>query len=123
VTDWLRITGNYALFAFSVSGANENDVLLPNAPRYKLNGGVTVTRDGFTGGLSVKYVPGFDWAAGIFKGPVPAYTLVNLDASYQLTSQIEMGVNVTNLLDRGHYQLFGGSLLQRRLVAGLTVRF
>jgi outer membrane receptor protein involved in Fe transport len=123
VTDWLRITGNYALFAFSVSGANENDVLLPNAPRYKLNGGVTVTRDGFTGGLSVKYVPGFDWAAGIFKGPVPAYTLVNLDASYQLISQIELGVNVTNLLDRGHYQLFGGSLLQRRLVAGLTVRF
>jgi outer membrane receptor protein involved in Fe transport len=123
VTDWLRITGNYALFAFSVSGANENDVLLPNAPRYKLNGGVTVTRDGFTGGVSVKYVPGFDWAAGIFKGPVPAYTLLNLDASYRLTSQVELGVNVTNLLDRGHYQLFGGSLLQRRLVAGLTVRF
>jgi outer membrane receptor protein involved in Fe transport len=123
VTDWLRIAANYALFDFSVSGANENDVLLPNAPRYKINGGVTVTRDGFTGGVSVKYVPGFDWAAGIFKGPVPAYTLVNLDASYQLTSSIELGLNVTNLLNREHYQLFGGSLLERRAVAGMTVHF
>jgi outer membrane receptor protein involved in Fe transport len=123
VNGWLRLTGNYTWFDFTVSEANENDVLIPNAPRHRVNGGVACTWDDFRMGLTGRYVPTFDWAAGIFKGPVLAYALFNLDASYQLTPQLELGLNITNLLDREHYQLFGGSLLGRRAVLGLTASF
>jgi iron complex outermembrane receptor protein len=120
ITDWLRLNCSWSWFSFSARDANENDVLLPNAPRNRFNGGVTMVWDGFRAGLSGRYAPTFDWAAGIFKGPVLAYALFNLDASYRLTSRLEIGLNVTNLLDREHYQLFGGSLIRRRAVLGMT---
>lgn len=120
LTDWLRLNGSWSWFNFSARDANENDVLLPNAPRNRFNGGVTMVWDGFRAGVSGRYAPTFDWAAGIFKGPVLAYALFNLDASYRLTSRLEIGLNVTNLLDREHYQIFGGSLIRRRAVLGMT---
>jgi outer membrane receptor protein involved in Fe transport len=115
-----QLTANYAYFDFDVQERSANDALLPNAPRHKLNGGVTYRADYFDVAIGAKYVPSFEWAAGIFKGRILAYTLVNLDASYRITDQLELGVNVTNLFDRQHYQIFGGSLIGRRALVRLT---
>jgi outer membrane cobalamin receptor len=73
--------------------------------------------------MTVKYVPSFDWAAGIFKGRILAYTLVDLAGSCRLNDMLELGVNITNLFDKRHYQIFGGSLLHRRALLSLTARF
>ncbi|MEO8168046.1 MAG: TonB-dependent receptor, partial [bacterium] len=99
---------------------NANDVLLPNAPKHKANAAVNYQRDNYQIAVSVKYIPQYDWAAGIYKGPILTYTLVNLSASYQFTHQLGVTLNVTNLLDRRHYQIFGGSLIGRRAVVGMT---
>lgn len=117
------LTGNYSYFAFKILEQNVNDVLLPNAPKHKLNAGVNYQRDAYHVGLSVKYIPTYDWAAGVFKGPILAYALVNLDALYHITPRLDLTLNITNLLDREHYQIFGGSLIGRRALLGMTATF
>jgi iron complex outermembrane receptor protein len=119
-----HVDANYSLFSFEVIEKHQNDVLLPNSPRYKINGSITYTHPaGHEANLSVKYVPGFDWAAGVFRGPINAYTLVNLTGTYILSSSYSINLNVSNLLDRKHYQIFGGSLLGRRAMLTLTASF
>jgi len=111
---WL-VDANFSYFTFEVVERHPNDILLPNSPKYRINGGLTYTHtDGHDIAVKVKYVPGFDWAAGIYRGPIPAYTLVNLGGSYRVTSSTTLNLSVSNVLDRKHYQIFGGSILGRR---------
>ncbi len=70
--------------------------------------------------MSIEYVPTFKWAAGIFRGDILVYTLVNLNAPYRINSILEFGLNVTNLFDRKHYQIFGGSFIGRRAIFSMT---
>ena len=121
-SEW-QLNANYAFFDFKVKEQSANDVLLPNAPKHKVNGGITYRNDTFEFGLSGKYVPRFDWAAGIFKGPILAYALFNLNASYKLAQNLTLGLNITDLLDREHYQIFGGSLIGRRAIMSMTATF
>jgi iron complex outermembrane receptor protein len=115
---------NYAYFDFSIVEQSLGDPIQPNAPRHKMNGTLTYRSGGrFEGSVGVKTVPSFDWAAGIYQGRILAYTLVNLAASYHITNQVQLALNVSNLLDREHYEIFGGSLLRRRAIASTTVTF
>ncbi len=120
VDDHLSVNANYSFFDFKILSKNANDVLLPNAPKHKMNAGVNYQRSDYQVGISAKVIPTYDWAAGIYKGPVLAYTLLNMSASYQISTQIGLSLNVTNLLDREHYQIFGGSLIGRRAILGMT---
>jgi outer membrane receptor protein involved in Fe transport len=123
LTNNWQINGNYAFFDFQIQSQSANDVLLPNAPRHKFNVGLTYSNETLSVGAMVKYLPDFEWAAGIFKGLIKSYTLVNLSASYDLTRALGLGLNVTNLLDDSHYEIFGGSLIGRRGVVSLTAKF
>ncbi len=124
LTNEVLLNGNYSYFDFTIVEQNRNDVLLPNAPRNKLNAGITYRRaGGLECNLSVKYIPSFDWSAGIYQGRILAYTLVNVAAEYPLAEHLRFGVNVSNLFDRVHYEIFGGSLLKRRALASLTATF
>ena len=114
---WL-LRGNYSLYSFEVMEKNLNDVLIPNSPKYRIGGGVTYTHpDGHDAGFNIKYIPSFDWAAGIFQGKIPSYALIDLSGSYHVSENIALTLIVSNLLDREHYEIFGGSLLRRRTVA------
>ncbi len=122
LSEELSLNANYAWFDFNILEQSANDQLMPNAPRNKLNGGVTYRSAlGYEAGITVKYVPSFDWAAGIYQGRILAYTLVDLAARYNITPRIDAGINVSNLFNRVHYEIFGGSLLKRRAIATLTV--
>lgn len=116
----VQLFANYAFFDFTIKEQNENDVLLPNAPDHKVNGGAAYRNGPLEAELSIKYVPGFDWAAGIYKGKILAYALVNTSVSYALNPVFTLGLSVSNILDRDHYQIFGGSLIGRRAVASVT---
>lgn len=124
LSELLTLDLNYAFFDFTVIEKGEKDVLLPNAPKHKVNGGLTYTGPwGLSANLTVKYIPSFDWAAGIYQGKIHAYTLVNFSAVYAFTRNFSAGINVGNLLDRRHYEIFGGSIIGRRAIANLTVQF
>lgn len=120
---WI-VDANYAFFDFTVLEKGQSDVLIPNAPKHKVNGGITYRHpEGYQVGVSAKYVPSFDWAAGIYQGRILAYSLLNLSASYQMSEHLQLGLNVTNLLDRKHYQIFGGSFIRRRAILSMTATF
>jgi hypothetical protein len=38
-----------------------------------------------------------------------------------LTKRLTLGVDVANLFDNAHYEMFGGDVLRRRALAHLTV--
>jgi len=63
------------------------------------------------------------WAAGNFQGYVPASEFVNLSAGYRISNNLRIHGTATNLLDQERFQLYGGSVIGRRVVAGLTAKF
>jgi hypothetical protein len=65
-------------------------------------------------------VSAFDWVSGVYAGRVPAYGIADARASVPLGRGTTLGVDVTNLLDHAHYQMFGGDFLRRRALAYLT---
>ncbi len=116
------IDANYSQFNFEIIKKDPKDYLLPNSPKYKMNFGVTyLMHGGHDISVKVKYVPSFPWAAGIFRdADVPAYAIVNLAGTYQIMRNLSLNLNVTNLLDRKHFEILGGSLLGRRALATLS---
>lgn len=119
---WI-INANFSLFKFKILEKSFNDILLPNTPEYKVNGGVTyIHPDGHSVEVNAKYVPSFPWAAGIFRdASIPSYTVVNLAGSYIINSTFSFNLNVFNLLDNKHFEILGGSLLRRRALISAIV--
>jgi iron complex outermembrane receptor protein len=111
---------SYSWFDFTVKSKNERDQLLPNGPENKVSGGLSYRGDQWNGTVKVRWVDGFPWAAGVFVGDVPSYTLVDLGASYKLSNDWQIGLDVSNLFDKEHFQSFGGDLLRRRALAHVS---
>lgn len=125
ISDEIVIDANYSYFDFEVIEKDPNDYLLPNSPKYKINGGITYYHpDGHDASIKIKYVPTFPWAAGIFRdGNVLAYTMLNIGGTYRISTNLSFNLNVTNLLDRRHYEILGGSLLGRRALLTMSIIF
>jgi len=111
-------------FDFDVKSQRPGDQLLPNTPSKKANIGVSYAgAQGFDASASVRLIDGYQWAAGIFQGYVPASEFVNLSAGYRITNNLRVHATATNLLDQKRFQLYGGSVLERRVLGGLTANF
>ncbi len=121
---WI-VDANFTYFRFDVLEKAVNDILLPNTPRYKVNGGLTYRHPGgHSAEVNIKYVPTFPWAAGIFRdADIKAYTIVNLSGTFVISKLFSVNANIYNLLDREHYEILGGSLLRRRAILTGVVNF
>ncbi|MEX1140675.1 MAG: TonB-dependent receptor [Bacteroidota bacterium] len=120
--EWL-FRANFSSYLFEVVEQNVNDVLIPNSPEYRVGGGVTYSYGKGDVGIGIKYIPTFEWAAGIFRGPIPAYTILDLSGTYNATENLMLALSISNALDREHYQIFGGSILGRRSVLTAAYSF
>jgi outer membrane receptor protein involved in Fe transport len=116
---WL-LDGSYSWFDFKVRAQTLGGRLLPNAPEHKLSAGLTYRDRRVDISAHYRWVDGFPWADGIYVGPVPSYSVVDLAASYRLGERWELGMDVANLLDRKHWESFGGDLLRRRALGHVT---
>jgi iron complex outermembrane receptor protein len=122
LTDEFLISANWSYFDFDIEEQQEGDILLPNNPKHKFGYSIRYTNpNGFDVELSGRSLQAFDWAAGVFAGRIPEYHLFNLSAGYQITQRYRAGLTVTNLFDRQAYQIFGGSIVGRQLIASITV--
>ncbi len=125
LTNELSVNANYAYLDTKVV---DNDVpaakILPNTSRHRINGGISYLNAGnYDAGLEIRYVEGFKWIAGLFEGFVPSYAVVNLNAGYYITPELRASVNVFNLLDRQHYEVFGGTILRRQVTGTISYTF
>lgn len=120
--NWL-LDANYSWFDFEVTEQTAvGDVLLPNAPEGKFNAGISYRAPNWDVGLKYRWVDGFDWAAGIFVGPVPSYDVVNLTGNYRF-GNFTFGVNISNLTDNEHWEAFGGDILERRALGYVSYQW
>jgi outer membrane receptor protein involved in Fe transport len=115
-----RLEATYSWFDFSVDAGDAGLSLVPNTPAHQGAIGVVFSGSRLEAGLRARFVDGFPWVSGIYAGRVPGYGVVDMQATVRLTGRISTGLDVSNLLDRSHYQMFGGDLLGRRALVHVT---
>ena len=122
----LSLNANVSMFAFDLAASTfvAGDLVLPNTPARR--GNLSVAYRGphgldLTG--SLHFSTAFDWSAGTFAGRVPAAQTVNASASYPVTRTFRVQAVATDLFNQRRYQNFGGAVIGRRLLAGITAKF
>ncbi|MBI3194413.1 MAG: TonB-dependent receptor [Ignavibacteriae bacterium] len=127
LTEHWTVDANFSYFSFKILEGHPNDpnnnFLVPNAPRYKFNIGATYSQSSFDLGVKMKYVPSFFWSAGVFRGDILTYTLLDFSGSYHYSENLSMSMSIANVLNREHWEIFGGSLLKRRATATISASF
>ncbi len=118
--NWL-FNFTYNWFDFDIKQQLAEDPLFANAPENQYGLGLTYLASKYDASLKYRHVDGFDWAAGVFRGRIPSYDLVDFNATYHFSDRLEAGLNISNLLDENHYQIFGGDLLERRLLGHFSI--
>ncbi|MDQ3208233.1 MAG: TonB-dependent receptor, partial [Gemmatimonadota bacterium] len=122
-TPELRTDVSFTGFDFEVKSQQAGDQLQPNTPSKKANFAVSYASERFDGNVSLRLVDGYQWAAGIFNGYVPASEFVNLSAGFRVNNNFRIHGTATNLLDQKRFQLYGGSVIGRRVLGGITANF
>jgi outer membrane receptor protein involved in Fe transport len=110
-------------FDFEVKSQAAGDQLLPNTPSKKATLGLSYAGQRFDANASLRLVDGYQWAAGVFQGYVPSSELLNVGAGFRVNNNLRIHGTATNVLDQKRFQLYGGSVLRRRVLAGLTANF
>ncbi|MGH7539263.1 MAG: TonB-dependent receptor domain-containing protein, partial [Gemmatimonadales bacterium] len=124
VADAVRLSGSYALLDVDIKQQQQGDVLLPNTPKHK--GTLSVSYNGRGGldlGADARIVAGYPWAIGVWRGYIPASRTVNLSAGHRVSPQLRVHALATNVFDEQRFQIYGGSVLERRVLAGATATF
>ncbi len=125
-TDEVRFDANYTFFKFDVDEASiaAGDLLVPNTPEHRVNLTAAYSgRQGFDFRVSAQIVDSYDWATGIFFGPIPSRQTVDVSAGYQFNPYVRIHALATNVLDQGRYQMYGGSVIGRRFIGGITATY
>ena len=106
-------------FDFTVKSQRAGDQLLPNTPSKKANIGLSyVGGQGFDADVTLRLIDGYQWAAGVFQGYVPSSELLNVSAGYRVNNNLRIHGTATNVLDQQRFQLYGGSVIGRRVLEG-----
>ncbi|HET9768726.1 MAG TPA: TonB-dependent receptor, partial [Thermoanaerobaculia bacterium] len=110
----------YSLLDFAPEREAPGDVLVANAPDHRV--AVTLAYDGPTlrGAVGWRWQPEFEWSAAGSRGVVLAISDVELALSRRLGAAWELGLRITNLLDRERYETFGGDVLRRRALLSVA---
>jgi outer membrane receptor protein involved in Fe transport len=125
-TPEIRGDVSFTGFSFDVDEAEQaaGDQLVPNTPSKKATFSLSYAgQQGFDGNVTLRLVDGYQWAAGIFQGYVPANELLNVSAGYRINNYVRVHATATNLFDQQRFQLFGGSVIGRRVLGGVTANF
>lgn len=124
LTDELKLDASYTYFDFEVKSQQAGDSLLPNTPKGKATVGLSYAgAQGIDAAVSIKFIEQYRWAAGVFSGVIPRSQLLTASVGYRVNNQLRLSLVGTNLLDQEHYQIYGGSVIGRRVLAGITANF
>lgn len=126
------VSANYAYYGFNLLDAKTSnpflktgsDLLSPNTSPHRVNLSANYeVPNSWDASLMFRYVEGFEWLAGDFRGVVPAYAVMNFNAGVHVNDNLRLGVVVNNLLDRRHYEALGGSNIPRLTYVSATYTF
>jgi outer membrane receptor protein involved in Fe transport len=120
----LTTSASYAWYNSAIRDNVAGNVLSPNTPRNK--GVISLTyagRQGIDVGVDARIMSGYHWTMGLWDGDIPASQIVNLSAGYRINPHLRVFANATNLFDQQHFEVYGGSVIGRRVLAALTSTF
>jgi outer membrane receptor protein involved in Fe transport len=123
LTPELRADVSFTGFDFTVKSQAAGDQLLPNTPSKKANLGLSYVGERFDANASLRLIDGYQWAAGVFQGYVPSSEFLNVSAGLRLNNNLRIHGTATNVLDEKRFQLYGGSVIGRRVLGGITANF
>ena len=119
LSDGWRLEGALTVFGSNIKEDAPENPLRPNAPPRQISA-AAIHDARLSGSLRVRWVEGFDWISGIYVGRIPSYGVADASAAYALSGRTSVGVDVANLFDNDHFEVFGGDLLGRRALAYLA---
>ena len=123
-TPEIRGDVSFTGFDFTVKSQQVGDQLVPNTPSKKARVSLTYAgQQGLDANVTVRLVDGYPWAAGVFQGYVPSSEFVNVSAGYRVNNYVRVHATATNLFDQQRFQLYGGSVIGRRVLGGVTATF
>lgn len=108
---------SYFDFRFPAGTGPVGRAALPNVAQHRARGFVEWRGERIEALLSGRWVDGFRWVSGPFRGNVPGFAAWDLAARYRLEAGWRVGLEAENLLDHRHFEVFGGDVLGRRLLA------
>jgi outer membrane receptor protein involved in Fe transport len=73
--------------------------------------------------LNAHFTSAFDWSAGVFTGPVPSAQTINASVSYPLSRALRVQAVGSNVFNQRRYENFGGAVIGRRVMVGVTAAF
>lgn len=117
----LRLGAGVSWFDYDIASQAAENPLSPNRPEWQTALSVGWVADRFDVNADWRWSDGFDYRSGIFVGPVPSYSVIDLGANYCIDQRWSLGLSVANALDHEHYEAFGGDLLGRRALLFATV--
>ncbi|OGU74340.1 MAG: hypothetical protein A3H45_03205 [Ignavibacteria bacterium RIFCSPLOWO2_02_FULL_55_14] len=124
ITSQFIADASVSLFDFDIVSKHKNDVLLPNSPDWRVGLGLTYNHpEGHDVSVKLKHVPTYAWAAGIYRGHILSYSVVNVAGTFKYSASIAINASLSNALDSRHYEIFGGSLQSRRGVVTVLYTF
>ncbi len=95
-----------------------------NAPKYKVNAKVAYTAEqGWHGNLGFRYIPEFEWAAGVHYGIIDQYLVFDTMVGYRFAEKYDLILNINNLNGDVHREIIGGPKLGRHITLKLNARF
>ena len=121
LTDAVSVSASYTWYNFAIRQNIPGNVLAANTPRNK--GTVSLAyagRHGIDADVDARIVSGYRWTSGVWDGDVPASQTVNVHAAYRVSPQLGVYAYGTNIFDQQRFQFFGGSVIGRRALAGMT---
>ena len=125
-TDRVVLKGNASfLWADDLEDAQGLDVPF-NAPEAILNLRMSTTdlvAEGTHFDLSLRHVTQYDYISGLWKGTLPAYTVVDMNAGYRSPSGVGYRLSVRNLLNNVHKELVLGPDIGRSAIGELQYEF
>lgn len=117
-----RLSASYARLAHDVLESSPGAEVYFNAPSRRFSAGATFAHRQFAGDVSLRWQGDFDWVSGVFAGPVPSFTVVDVNVRYDLSARWQLGGTIGNLFNSRHYEAFGADRLRRHALVHLTWR-
>jgi iron complex outermembrane receptor protein len=85
-----------------------------NAPNFKINSSLNYeSPSGIMANISFRYIPKFNWSAGVFYGTIESYFISDLGIGYKLNKTFSVLANITNIFNDYHREIVGGPELGR----------
>ena len=95
-----------------------------NAPKFKLNAKAAYTAEqGWHGNIGFRYIPEFEWAAGVHYGIIDEYLVFDTMLGYRFAEKYDLILNINNINGDVHREIIGGPKLGRHITLKLNAKF